>query len=89
MYVVTHPDRVHLHRATHNGHKAFIEVHPGQQVTSMSPPIWALADQTRLVGLWCLMVTTYNTDPNYIIIMTQQVNTGLVPMRVLTRKDKQ
>ena len=47
--------------------------------------VWA--DCTRLAGLWCLMVTTYNADPKYIILMSQQVKTGLVPMSVLTMKD--
>ena len=32
-------------------------------MTSLSPPVWVWADQTRLAGLWCLVVTTYNTRP--------------------------
>ena len=84
-YVVTSPENVQVHRATHTSHHAFLQLRRGQHVTAISPPSWVWADRSRLAGLWCIAATTYNWDPNDNIFMSTNVRAGLVPMSVITR----
>ena len=84
-YVVTSPENIQVHRATHTSHNAFLQLRKGQHVTAISPPIWVWADRSRLAGLWCIAATTYNWDPNDNIYMNTNVRAGLVPMSVITR----
>ena len=84
-YVVTSPENVQVHRATHTSHHAFLQLRRGQHVTAISPPIWVWADRSRLAGLWCIAATTYNWDPNDNIYMNTNVRAGLVPISVITR----
>ena len=50
--------------------------------------MWVWADQARLAGLWCIVATTYNMDPNDYMHMDTQVMAGLVPMSVVTKEDE-
>ena len=84
-YVVTSPENIQVHRATHTSHHAFLQLRKGQHVTAISPPIWVWADHTRLAGLWCIAATTYNWDPADNIYMNSNVRAGLVPISVVTR----
>ena len=86
-YIVIDPDKIHMEQATHGRHKAFLRIRQGQQLTALSPPVWVWSDHTQLAGLWCLLMTTYNTNVNEYIPMTQVVVTGLVPMSTLKRED--
>ena len=84
-YVVTNPDHIHMEQATHGRHRAFLRIMQGQQLTALSPPVWVWSDHTQLAGLWCLLMTTYNTNIGVYIPMTQDVITSLVPMSTLER----
>ena len=84
-YVVTSPENIQVHKATHTCHNAFLQLRRGQHITAISPPIWVWADHTRLAGLWCIAATTYNWDPEDYIHMSSNVRAGLVPISVVTK----
>jgi hypothetical protein len=79
------PDALQLSCFTHRRHKAFLEIAYGDTITAVSPPVFIWADLMRLTGTWCILATTYNTEPGNSLIMVQIEHTGLVPMAALVK----
>ena len=82
-WIVVDPNNVQVRGADREGHRAFLSIQGGQQLTALSPPIWTWTDDTRMAGLWCLMMCTYHTNTSRAIAMTAPVSAGLVPMSTI------
>ena len=62
-----------------------LDIAYGDTVTAVSPPVFIWANLMRLTGTWCILATTYNTQPGNSLIMVQIEHTGLVPMAALVK----
>ena len=82
---IWNPDALQLSCFTHSKHKAFLYIAYGDTVTAVSPPVFIWANLMRLTGTWCILATTYNTQPGNSLIMVQIEHTGLVPIAALVK----
>ena len=82
---IWNPDALQLSCFTHSKHKAFLDIAYGDTVTAVSPPVFIWANLMRLTGTWCILATTYNTQPGNSLIMVQIEHTGLVPIAALVK----
>ena len=67
-------------------HPVFWGEQVGQRLTIVLTPIWMWADDTRMTGAWCLLVTTYVDDMDTPDMQNIKTHTGLVLVSTLKRQ---
>ena len=82
-YTVINPASEHITGFTSEEHRVFLNLHVGQLVTAISPPVFIWASTRRLTGAWCTIATTYHGDTTQYMVMTHRVQTGAVPLAAL------
>ena len=82
-YRVVNPGNEQIAGFTSNEHNIFLGLVTGQVITAISPPVFIWASPRRLTGTWCIIATTYHEGTHQVLMMTESVRAGAVPLAAL------